>query len=85
MISDAVIGLVVGLLRGLLALIPGWEPPPDAGDFGVQAGGVVGMLSGYFPITALVVAIGLIYGFRIVMTVWTALVFVYDRLPFKAT
>lgn len=88
MIPDAIVGLVLGALRAMLALIPDWQPPVTStgeDSLAFQIGQTAGMLSGYFPIVALGAALTAVLGFRVVLTAWTSAVFVYDRLPFKAT
>ncbi len=85
MIVDALIGFCVGILRVLVELLPTWSPPTEPGSFGTSAGGMVGMLSGYFPILTLAVCLGVVFGVKILASVWQAVVFIYDRVPLKFT
>ncbi len=81
MIVDALIGFCVGILRVLVELLPTWTPPAESGSFGTTAGGMVGMLSGYFPILTLAICLGVVFGVKILASVWQAVVSIYDRVP----
>lgn len=83
MIVDAVLGLVVGLLRTILSWLPNWTPPESG--FGFGFGQVAGLLNGFFPVTVLMGCILAVLGFRVALTLWAAVVFIYDRFPMKFT
>lgn len=85
MITDALIGFCSGIVRVVILLLPAWSPPSTEGGWGTVAGGVVGILSGYFPIVTLVACIGFVFIVKILASVWQAVVFIYDRVPLKFT
>lgn len=85
MIVDALIAFCAGIVRVVVLLLPAWGPPSTDGGWGTIAGGGVGILSGYFPIVTLTLCIVFVFGVKILASVWQAVVFLYDRVPFKFT
>lgn len=84
MIVEALVRLVTGLLRGVLALIPPWTPP-DLSGLGAQFAAKLRMLDGYVPVSVLGACLAALFGLRAVIVVWGLLVWVYEHLPFKSS
>jgi len=85
-IIDSVLGLIVNLIRGLFDLIPVWSP--DLGSLNVsfhRVGQAAGILNGYFPIAVLAIGLGIIFAARLIIAAWYLLVWIYEKLPLKAT
>lgn len=85
MIIDLIVTVTLGLLGALLSLAPPWTLPTESVQSGSEIGGYLRPLNFYFPVTDLLVAILAVLAFSAALTLWHLLVFVYDRLPFKAT
>lgn len=85
MIVDAVIKIVVTLLTGCLGLVPSFTLDSAALDLGKNLGGSLSTVNGVIPVTDIGEVLVLIVGVRGLMFVWSLIVFVYDRFPFKAT
>jgi hypothetical protein len=86
MIPDLIIGLVVAVLRAVIGIVPPWSPDVAAfTEAGEQVGGLGGLLADYFPVTVLMVTLSAVLGFKVLLTAWHGAVFIYDRIPFKAT
>lgn len=86
MITDFLVSFVLGLLTGLLSLIPDWSP--DLSGLHVafsEVAAAVQMLNGYFPVDVLGVCVGLLFTVKLAIAAWHGLIFVYDKFPFKAT
>jgi hypothetical protein len=85
-IVDLLLGALVAMMRGILDLVPVWELDAAAlATSGQTVGSFAGMLSGYFPVATLAFSLLTILGFKVFMSGWRLIVFVYDKLPFKMT
>lgn len=83
MIVDAVLGIVIGLVRGLLRLFPDFEmdlTTPSSTVFGL-----LGRLDGYFPVSTLVTVVGIWVAIQVAGLGWRAAVWVWERFPGKAS
>lgn len=85
MILDALIGLVVAILEGILAMLPSFTLGVDLTAFGELAGQGAGIIGAAFPVAALGICILALVAVRVGSTLWNLVVFIYDRLPWKAT
>ncbi len=80
MVIEALIDTIVGIVRGLLSLVPMWAPDADALDTGgMTVGSFASAMNGYFPVTVLGVCLGLVFGFKAVLWVWRIAVFIYHQ------
>ena len=86
MVVDAIVNIVLGLLNSLIGLIPAWEVPAALTEsFGPNFAGMVAWANGYFPMFDLAICLGIIIGVQGVLFVVRLVVFIYDRIPLKAT
>lgn len=86
MIVDWLVAFFVGLLDAVLSLIPDWSPDLSGlhTAFATIASAVQ-MMNQYFPVDVLGVCLGVLLATKAAIAIWHALVFVYDKFPFKAT
>ena len=83
---DLLIAAVVGVLTAVLGWLPTWSPPTQAvTDTAGAVGSGLAWANNYFPVVDVFAAVGLVIGFRVLVSAWHVLVWVYDRIPFKAT
>lgn len=87
MIVDTVAGVVLGLLRGLVELIPVWSPPAEitSPTWLDELGDAVSFANAYVPVGDILLAIGVLLAIRAILMLWHVIVWVYDRIPFKAS
>lgn len=86
MITQFIIDSISGVLTGLLALLPLWEFPATATrSVAAEIGQKAAWGNGYFPLTHLMIAVGIFVGFRSFGAIWTVIVWIYDRIPLKFT
>jgi len=85
MILDAIIGLVVTLLTGLLGMIPAYSLPDSILSAGATIGETVGTINGVVPIVTMGACLAALIGVRMFIWIWQLVVFIYDKIPAKAT
>lgn len=86
MIVEWVVSLVLGIVQGLLSLLPTWEVDTSAFDeMGTDLASLVLKVDAYVPVVTLLACFAIRMGVWVFMSFWRALVFVYDLIPFKAT
>jgi hypothetical protein len=85
MILDAIAGLLLGVLNGVLGLFPAYSLPSSMTDFSASVGSWVGSANGFFPVVTLGVCIGVILAARAFVLAVRLVVFVYDLIPLKFT
>lgn len=85
MIVDACIKIVVALLTGIFGLLPAFSFADSLWSAGANLGGSLSTVNGVIPVATLGEALGLVMGTRAFMFVWDVVVFIYDRIPFKAS
>lgn len=85
MILNWCVKAVVAILTGVLDLIPSWSLPPSLTSSAADIGTALGNVNGVFPIADIAIALGIVVAGRTFLFAWSLIVFVYDRLPFKAT
>lgn len=86
MIVDAILGAFVNVLRGFFDLVPAWSP--DLGSLNTTfytIGHSASVLNGYFPVAAIAVGLGLVFAARLFWFAWIVVVWIYDKIPMKAT
>lgn len=85
MITDAIFGLFMGILTPILLLV-GFAAPP-VGDFGGAAvlGSEIGQANRYLPIDQFVILAVAGLAFDLVMTGAQFIIWLYGKIPFKAT
>lgn len=84
MILDLIVAIVLGLLTGVLALIPAYDMPSMSG-FGSSLGSNIGALNGYFPVITLGVSLLLIIGARVMVFAFDTAIKLYELIPLKFT
>lgn len=84
MIFDAIVAILLGLLEGVLALIPAYDLP-ELGDLTGGLGSALAAANGVFPVTTIGTCLMVLLGLRVLIGGWWLITFVYDRIPFKMT
>lgn len=85
MITDFALSAVFGLAEAFLGFLPDWSPPDSIPTTSVSLGIQAHNLDAYTPVGLVFICLAAILGYKVVLTVWRFVVFVYDRFPFKAT
>ncbi len=92
MIWTAIVGLLLSFLAWVLDLFPSWSSPSfDCGAPGGCAafGGVVGRymsyIQGWVNVSLLVTCIGIVVAVFVAVVSVRAIVFLYEKIPFKAS
>lgn len=85
MIFDLIFSFLASVLTAFLTLIPAYDLPPEVRNLGADIGGAVAGANAFFPVVHVGICIGLVIAARIFLALWDLLVFIYDRVPFKAT
>lgn len=85
MILDAIMGLLVALLTGVVGLLPAWSPPSSITSLGDSIGSAVGSVNGVFPVGTLGACLAIMVGSRLFVFAWGFIVWVYRLIPFKLT
>lgn len=84
MIFDAIVGVLLGLVEGVLGLIPAWNPP-NLAAFATTVGNSVSTANTIFPVTTLGACLLVVIGFKLLLNLVDLVGFVYAKIPFKAT
>lgn len=80
MITDAVVVFLLQSVRAVLALVPGWAPPPDAfGQVSVSLGALAAVGNGYFPVVVTGVCLVLVLSLKVALLAWRVVLFVYHQ------
>lgn len=85
MIVDFLMKGVIGLLTGVLDLVPSYSLPDSVTGAGATIGGGIGQIDGIIPVVTIGLCLAVILAFRLFLFAWSIIVFVYDRFPLKAT
>lgn len=86
MILDTVLGVVLGVLRGVVELIPEWSPPEEmSGTWLDELESSISAINAYVPFTDFAICLGILLGVKAVLMVWHVIVWIYSKLPLKAT
>jgi hypothetical protein len=84
MIVDLIVQILVGIVTGILSLIPAYSLPNLSG-FGGALGANLKALDGYFPVSTLGISLVAIIGARVLVWGFHVALLIYDVIPFKAT
>jgi hypothetical protein len=85
MIFDSIVTFLVGVLNAVLTLFPAWSLPFDPSALAGNLAAGAANANAWFPVSTLGACIGAIFGLRLVMLGWAVAVFIYDKIPFKAS
>jgi hypothetical protein len=85
MVTDAVVSVLMGFLTGVLSLLPSWELPASFAAFGPELGAKIDAFNGVLPVVTLGQCLAAMVGFRLFVLAWGLVVWLYDKIPFKAT
>jgi len=85
MVLDAIIKVVITLLTGILGLVPSFSFSDTMWSAGQNIGGALATINGVVPVGTIGECLAVILGVRGFLFVWGLIVFVYDRIPFKAS
>lgn len=86
MIVKWLFDVVAAVLTGLLSLVPTWAMPAQATANTAQSfGSMFAWANGYAPVFHVLAGVGVLLGFQLLVTGWHVVVWVYDRIPLKAT
>lgn len=80
MIFDLIIGVVMGLLTGVLGLLPDYDP--NFLGFGSGLGSAIAGANSVFPVVTLGICIAVILGLRMFLLAVAFLVWLWDLVPF---
>lgn len=81
MVLDFIIGVVVGLLNGVLALIPDFTI--GSRGIGSSIGSAAAGANSVFPVVTLGLCIAAVIGLRLFLAVVAFLAWVWDKIPLK--
>lgn len=85
MIVDAIVGVLMAILNGVLGLMPAYQLPASFGSFGTTIGDKLAGVNGVFPVVTLGQALAAMVSWWVFKAVWILVVWIYDKFPFKAT
>lgn len=83
MILDGIAGLLLGIIKGVLALFPAWVMPASLSSYGDDLGHALAGIDGAFPVATLGICLGLMVGARIFIAAVQMIILVYTLIPFK--
>ena len=86
MIPDFFIATVTAILKNIIELVPTWTiPVAVTQSWGTRFGTFVSWANGFFPVYDVAVCLGILVSIKVIILVWRGVVFIYDKIPFKAT
>lgn len=85
MILDWIMGALIGLWTGILALFPSYTLPDSVSSVGSSLGASVATINGIFPVVALGGCLVVMIGARLFIVLWAGIAWVYAKIPFKFT
>lgn len=85
MITDAIVETLMGVLTGVLGLMPAYSLPAQIDDLGATLGGPVAGINGVFPIVTLGSGLAALIAVRLFLYLVAVVQWVYELVPFKAT
>lgn len=85
MIFDKVISILFGLLGALLGLLPAWSFDTGFSDAASALTQGVQIANAFFPVQTLGICLAAVLGLRAAMGGWQVAVWLYDKIPFKAS
>jgi hypothetical protein len=84
-IFDKIAAVLLGVLNGVLGLLPSWSLGLDLSGWGEGFGSALAMASGWFPVGILGTCLLTILGLKAALFGWDLLVFLYRLIPGKLT
>lgn len=85
MVTDAVVSILVGFLTGVLSLLPAYSLPAAVAGFGPELGSKIDAWNGVLPVVTIGQVLAATVGLRLFILAWAVVVWLYDKIPFKAT
>lgn len=85
MIINIIVGVLFAVLTAVFGLVPAYTLPAGVTGAGATLGAPLAALNGVFPVTTLAECVAVVLAARAFLFAWRVIVFIYDRLPFKAT
>lgn len=83
MITDFIVSMLLGVVRGVFSIIPAWSVDTSTIDSAKQAGLGAGSLDGWFPETFLFACLTVVLAVRLWFLVWNGVQWVYHLIPFN--
>lgn len=84
MIIDAIVGILMMILEGFLALLPTFDFS-GISDFGVPLGDSLAAAGKVFPVAVLGGCMLAVIAVWVFIHAWRLVVYIYSLIPFKAT
>lgn len=84
MIIDAIVGILMAILQGFLALLPSWDFE-GISDFGPALGDSLAAASTVFPVATLGLCLAATLAVWLFINGWQLIVYIWRLIPFKAT
>lgn len=85
MIIDAIVNILFAVLQGVLGLLPVLDLPAGLTVSASGLGDGLATANTFFPVTTLGTCLGIVLAVRLFLFAWDFLVWLYDKVPFKAT
>lgn len=82
MIADAVLGILVGLVRAVLRLLPTVDVELPTEQVQALAGAAL-HFDGYFPVRLAMQLAAAVLAVKVALVVWRLIVWLYERFPGK--
>lgn len=79
-----IVTLMLTVLTGVLGLLPTYSPPAFDG-LGTTLGEGLAAANALFPVTTVGVCLGIVFGVRVFLLAWDAIIWLYRLIPLKAT
>jgi hypothetical protein len=84
-ILDLIIKAVVGIFTGILALLPDVTLPSSVTAWSSSIGSGFGAANAFFPLTTLGLCIAAVIAVRLLLSAYSLVVWLYEKIPFKFT
>lgn len=85
MLIDAIMSVLIGAFTAILSFLPEYSLPSSIVTAGASLGSSLSTVNGIVPLGTMAACILALLGVKLYLFVWSAVVFIYDRIPFKAT
>lgn len=87
MIVDWIVGIVLGALSAVFGLVPASDTDSMLASTNYQSGawGILAQGNRILPIEDVLVCIALALTWQLLLLMWAAAQWIYDKLPFKAS
>ncbi len=86
MVVVGLLSVLVAALNAVLGLVPAWTPPTvtPTSAFGAALD-YVAWGNRFFPVRHVFLAVGVILSFRLLVSLWIGVVYLYRLIPLKFT